>query len=132
MAIRALSLRFHLSEVFAGRPVKSSDLIDEPPSEGSVRFVLIKDLSQGKVGRVSSWLRPKLADMEKRWALLPSDVLVCKSGTIGKVALVRNGAVGSVAASGLYVLRPDQKRLDAGFCINQAQNTRVIYGYARD
>ena len=106
-----------VAEVFAGRAIKSSDLMDEPPSERAAGYVRIRDLNQGKVGRVSSWLRPELASVEQRWTLLPGDVLVSKSGTIGKTALVRNGAVGSVAAGGLYVLRADQKRLDASFLL---------------
>ncbi len=44
-------------------------------------------------------------------------MLVSKSGTIGKTALVRNGAAGAVAANGLYVLRSNQDRLDAGYLL---------------
>ncbi len=106
-----------VAQVFAGRSIKSADLLDEPPSERAVGYVRIKDLSQGRVGRASSWLRPDLAGQEQRWSLLPGDVLLSKSGTIGKSALVRNGAVGSIAANGLYVLRVDQERLDAGFLL---------------
>lgn len=106
-----------VAQVTAGRSIKSTDLLDEPPFERSVGYVRIKDLNQGKVGRTSSWLRPELASIEQRWALLPGDVLVSKSGTIGKAALVRNGAVGAIAANGLYVLRANQERLDAGFLL---------------
>lgn len=106
-----------VAKVSAGRSIKSADLLDEPPFERAVGYVRIKDLNQGKVGRTSSWLRPELVSLEQRWALLPGDVLVSKSGTIGKAALVRNGAVGAVAANGLYVLRVDQDRLDAGFLL---------------
>lgn len=106
-----------VAQVAAGRAIKSADLLDEPPLERSVGYVRIKDLTQGKVGRTSSWLRPEAVNMEQRWALLPGDVLVSKSGTIGKAAVVRNGAVGAIAANGLYVLRADQERLDAGFLL---------------
>ncbi len=106
-----------VAQVIAGRSIKSTGLMDDPPFERAVGYVRIKDLSQGKVGRVSSWLVPEQANQEQRWALLPGDVLLSKSGTIGKSALVRNGAVGSIAANGLYVLRVDQERLDAGFLL---------------
>lgn len=106
-----------VAKVTAGRAIKSADLLDEPPFERNVGYVRIKDLSQGRVGRASSWLRPELANTEQRWALLPGDVLLSKSGTIGKAALVRNGTVGAIAANGLYVLRADQERLDAGFLL---------------
>lgn len=104
-----------VAQVFAGRAIRSTDLLDAAPLDRAVGYVRIKDLAQGKVGRVSSWLRPDLAAVEQRWSLLPGDVLVSKSGTIGKAAVVRNGAVGSIAANGLYVVRPDAKNLDAGF-----------------
>jgi type I restriction enzyme M protein len=106
-----------VAKVSVGRSIKSSDLLDEPPFEHAVGYVRIKDLRQGKVGSISSWLRPELASLEQRWALLPGDVLISKSGTIGKAALVRNGAVGAIAANGLYVLRTDQDRLDAGYLL---------------
>ena len=111
-AVTALS---SVAQVMAGRAIKSADLMNEEPSGRAMGYVRIRDLIQGKVGRSTSWLRPELASIEQRWALLPGDVLVSKSGTIGKAALVRNGAVGAVAAYGLYVLRPNPERLDAGF-----------------
>ncbi|WFC14691.1 N-6 DNA methylase [Aeromonas salmonicida] len=112
--VRPLS---EVAEVTAGRSIKASDLLNAPPSNRAVGYVRIKNLSQGKVGRVSSWLRPEIADTERRWALLPGDVLVSKSGTIGKTALVRNSTMGSVAANGLYVLRTNSELLDAGFLL---------------
>ncbi|WP_186258571.1 N-6 DNA methylase [Burkholderia gladioli] len=106
-----------VAEIFAGRSIKSTDLLNEPPVGRPVGYVRIKDLNQGKVGRASSWLRSELADAEQRWALLSGDVLISKSGTIGKTAVVLNGAVGSVAANGLYVLRTHRDRLDSGFLL---------------
>jgi type I restriction enzyme M protein len=106
-----------VAQVIAGRSIKSIDLLDEPPSEQPIGYLRIKDLAQGKVGHVSSWLAPEIVDVEKRWALRPGDVLLSKSGTIGKAAMIRNGAIGSVAGNGLYVLRADQERLDPGFLL---------------
>lgn len=106
-----------VAKVFSGRSIKSADLMDRPHFERAVGYLRIRDLSSGKVGRASSWLRPELVSVEQRWALLPGDVLVSKSGTIGKSALVRNVAVGSIAANGLYVLRVNQERLDPSFLL---------------
>lgn len=106
-----------VAEVFSGRSIKSADLLDAPPNDQAVGYVRIKDLTQGKVGRVSNWLRPELARAEQPCTLLAGDVIVSRSGTIGKAALVRNGAVGAIASNGLYVLRADQERVDAGFLL---------------
>ncbi|MGJ5195202.1 N-6 DNA methylase [Bradyrhizobium sp. HKCCYLRH1030] len=112
-----------VAEITAGRSIKSADLWNEPPNEHPVGYIRIRDLNQGKVGNCSSWLAPDLAAVEQRFTLLPGDILLSKSGTIGKVAMVRNGAVGSIAANGLYVLRADQKRLDPGFLIAYLAST---------
>lgn len=108
-----------VAQVTAGHAIKSSDLLEEPPepsgSGPAVPYLRIKDLQQGKVARATSWVRPELAGVEQRWALIPGDVLLSKSGTIGKAAIVRNGAAGAIAGNGLYVLRADPQRLDAGF-----------------
>ena len=55
--------------------------------------------------------------MEPSWRLRPADVVLSKSGTIGKAGIVRNGAVGAVAANGLYVIRADQALLDPNFLV---------------
>lgn len=106
-----------VADIFAGRSIKKADLLDEPPFEREVGYVRIRDLRQGKVGHVSSWLQPNVAGMEQRWTLHEGDVLVSKSGTIGKSAMVHNGAVGYVAANGLYVLRPHKNMLHEGFLL---------------
>jgi len=115
----AISMLKDVAQVTAGRAVRSADLLDEPPTPAErgpvLPYLRIKDLQKGKVARATSWLRPELASVERRWALVPGDVLLSRSGTIGKAAIVRNGAVGAIAGNGLYVLRADPHRLDAGF-----------------
>lgn len=108
-------------QVTAGRAIRSADLLEEPPGPSergpAVAYLRIRDLQKGKVGRSTSWLRPELAVAEQRWAVMAGDVLLSKSGTTGKAAIVRNGTAGSVAGNGLYVLRADPQRLDAGFLL---------------
>lgn len=112
-----------VAEVTAGRAIRSADLLDEPPSPSeparALPFVRIKDLQQGRVGRATRWVRPELTSIEQPYALMPGDVLLSKSGTIGKVGLVSNGAVGAIACSGFYVLHSnhlaDQLPIDPAF-----------------
>ncbi len=115
----SIALLKDVAQVTAGRAIKSADLLEEPPGLSepglAVPYLRIKDLHQGRVARATSWLRPELAGVEQRWAVMPGDVLLSKSGTIGKAAIVRNGAAGAIAGNGLYVLRADPQRLDAGF-----------------
>ena len=104
--------------MMTGRAIKSADLLEHPEIDSpSMGYIRIKDLNNGKVGRPSSWVCAPVAAAERRWTLRSGDILLSKSGTIGKAAIVRNGTVGALAANGLYVLRTDQERLDAGFLI---------------
>ena len=115
----AIGMLKDVARVTAGRAIRSADLLDEPPAPfdrgSALPYLRIKDLQKGKGAHATSWVRPELAAVEQRWALMPGDVLLSKSGTIGKAAIVRNGAVGAIAGNGLYVLRADPQRLDAGF-----------------
>lgn len=105
-----------VAEVIAGRAIKSKDLTDEPNGQRPIGYLRIKDIGPQKVAmRPSRWLSETVQGVERQWALRPGDVLLSKSGTIGKAGLVRNGAVGSIAASGLYVLRVNPEWLDPGY-----------------
>jgi type I restriction enzyme M protein len=126
-------------EIMLGRQIRATDLVDELPnlsrSPGQqklfaelepktrqqslfepvepIPYIRIKDINKGQANKGSSWVSPAAASgVEGHWKLRAGDVLLSKSGTIGKVGVVRNGSVGAVAASGLYVLRTVGDRLD--------------------
>lgn len=84
--------------------------------DAAIPYIRIKDINKGQATKGSTWIVPDAASkIESQWKLLAGDILLSKSGTIGKVGVVRNGAVGAVAASGLFVLRTDGDRLDPHF-----------------
>jgi len=127
-------------QILSGRSFPKTQLLDSPPyremgieqqslfpEKNLVRqqslfdvhvvpYVRIKDVRRGQATKGSSWLsEDAAASIDTRWKLRAGDVLLSKSGTIGKAGVVRNGAVGAVAASGFFVLRSDQNRLDPHF-----------------
>jgi type I restriction enzyme M protein len=104
-----------VAEISVGRHVKSKELWDQPQNNRSLGYVRIRDLQKGTVGRWTSWLNPDLYVAERRRALRTGDVLVSKSGTIGKSAIVRDDIDDAIAASGLYVVRAHQERLNPEF-----------------
>jgi type I restriction enzyme M protein len=105
-----------VAEVFAGTSIKSLDLRDEPLNEEAPGYLRIRDIGDGKIHKPSSWVDPVVAaGVPSKARLLPADLLFSKSGTIGKTAIVRNGAVGSIAASGLYIIRTRRNRIDPNF-----------------
>jgi len=106
------------AQIVAGRSINARELTDEPEGERPVSYIRIKDIQNGVVSKGSSWVRAAaLHGIDPQWRVLAGDVLLSKSGTIGKVGIVRNGALSGVVANGLYVVRVDQSRLDPGFLI---------------
>jgi type I restriction enzyme M protein len=126
--------------ILSGRAVKSDELIDEPPvrlSPGQtslfperqvmqkslfetpvIPYIRIQDIRQGQATKGSSWLtREAASSVDAKAKLKTGDVLLSKSGTIGKAGVVRNGGVGAVAANGFFILRPDLNRLDPQFLL---------------
>lgn len=113
--IAALS---NCAEILPGRSFPATDLVEQPVTEEPAVYVRIKDIQKSVASKGSHWISPKASHkIEIRWRLLAGDVLLSKSGTIGKVGIVRNGAVGGVATSGLYVIRVNQDRIDPGFLL---------------
>jgi len=106
------SLR-ELCEISAGRTIPSANLIDEPIDQNPIPYLRIGDIDQGQANKGKSWLgRDVIHGLPPRHRLRAGDVLVSKSGTIGKIGIVRNGAVGGIASGGLMVLRSDLGQLD--------------------
>jgi type I restriction enzyme M protein len=129
-------------EIFGGRSIKSADLSDdlfqssqdkkknkvESISEiktyttnsnelgetySEIPYIRIKDIQYDQVIKGSSWLTADSGEfLRSEWKLRSDDVLLSRSGTIGKAGVVRKDAVGGVAASGLLVLRPEPGRLN--------------------
>lgn len=129
-------------KVMAGRSMPSENLLDYAPfltdlaeqvlqpgkdksipekdklKHQDVPYVRIKDIQHGYASKASSWLTPEAASgVDPKWKLKSGDILISKSGSIGKVGLVRNGAVGAIAASGLVILRVDQDLIDPHFLL---------------
>jgi type I restriction enzyme M protein len=100
----------------SGIAIKSAELVDFTPSENAVPYIRIGDILLGQTGKARSWLMSEATNrVGLRYRLRAGDVLVSRSGTIGKVGVVRNGAVGGVASNGFFVLSPEESRLDPHF-----------------
>ncbi len=78
----------------------------EESAPSPVPYIRIRDINQGQTLPGSSWLSEQaILKLDPKRKLRLGDLLISKSGTIGKTGIVRNGAVGGVAASGFFVLR---------------------------
>lgn len=147
--------------ILSGKSVKSDQLLDAPPpgfeeqpeqvslfpdrqmqaNQSSlfefprIAYIRIRDIQNGQATKGTSWLSAEAAaGVDSRLKLKNGDVLISKSGTIGKSGVVRNGAVGGIAANGLVVLRPQQDKLDPHFLsayINSVESREWLDDRAR-
>jgi len=102
-------------------PQRPFDFADTP-----IPYVRIKDVQKGEAARGSSWLMPAAASsVDPKWKLRAGDILLSKSGTIGKAGIVRNGAVGAIAASGFFVLRVKEDVVDPHYLLAYLQSNEV-------
>jgi len=96
------------------------------PDVSLINYIQIWNLKDKKKDETSarhslgrrSWLSAEAAaTVDPKWKLRVGDVLLCKSGSIGKADIVRDGEIAAIASERLFVLRPDQDRLDPDFLL---------------
>jgi type I restriction enzyme M protein len=93
-----------------------------------VPYIRIRDVSNGVAAIGSAWVkREAVRSIDPKWKLKHGDILVSKSGTIGKTGIVRNGAVGGLAASSFFVLRVSDEMLDPHFLIAYLNSSEVRF-----
>lgn len=88
-------------------------------------YIRIGDVQNGQATRGSSWLMADAASsVDSNRKLRAGDILLSKSGTIGKSGIVRNGAVGGIASSGFFVLRVNEG-IDPHFLLAYLQSNEA-------
>lgn len=88
-----------------------------------IPYIRIRDVQSNDVSRGSAWLSLDVGQAtEARSRLRAGDILLTKSGTTSKSGMVRNGAVGGVAAAGLFVLRTDGDIVDPHYLLAYLQS----------
>lgn len=115
------ALNIHENKAVAAHKIPmptSSAYSDRPENEERMPYVRINDIQHGWVNKVSAWITSQGGEhKDSRRKLKSGDILVSKSGMIGKAGMVRNGGIGGIASSSLVVLRPDSSRLDPHFLL---------------
>ncbi len=102
--------------VTAGANVKSVDMLNAP-GENTVPFIRVKDIERGVVSKGSVWIEVGNKSVPSGHLLRGGDILLSKSGTIGKSGIVRNGAIGAIASSGLYEIHVVSDQLDPNYLL---------------
>lgn len=102
--------------VTAGANVRSADMLSTP-GDNTVPFIRVKDIERGVVSKGSVWVEVGNKAMPSGHLLRGGDILLSKSGTIGKSGIVRNGAIGAIASSGLYEIHVVSDQLDPNYLL---------------
>ena len=97
-----------LAQTNLGRMVRSSELTD---IENSYGYIRIRDINSLKVKAVTSWLPEEIALINHKSQLFEGDILLSKTGTIGKLALIDRESEGAFAGSNFYILRTNKAKV---------------------
>jgi type I restriction enzyme M protein len=139
-------------EISGGRSIRAEDLRSSPPrsnfvpsgallfpevelaeinpqgvfdfADVPIPYIRIRDVQKGVASRASSWLSPPTASsVDARWKLRSGDILLSKSGTIGKAGIVCSGAIGGIAAHGFFVLKVKDTSVDPQYLLAYLQSS---------
>lgn len=95
-----------VAEIFAGISYSAKELLAGRYNPGAVGLLRVTEVKDGDTLPPVRFLTPEAARAASPDRhLRAGDVTLTRSGTIGRAAVIANGAVGCVAASGLAVLR---------------------------
>jgi type I restriction enzyme M protein len=103
------------ARLLAGRDIPGARPCEGAVPEGSVPYVRIQDIRNGVVTPGAKCLPPGALKPGDERCLTAEDVLVSRSGTIGKTGRVGREVVGGLPSGGLHLIRADRERLDPDF-----------------
>ena len=96
-------------------------------ADEAIPYIRISDIQKHQYTRSSMWLAPETAaNLDPKYRLKSGDLLVSRSGTIGKSAIVTNNAVGGVASGSLFVVQRREDSIDPNFLLAYLQSNEVI------
>ncbi|GAL09270.1 hypothetical protein JCM19233_235 [Vibrio astriarenae] len=91
-----------IAQINTGKSVRSTEQTVEETPYGYIR---IRDVEDFKIQRFTTWLQEDLAHAYSDNQLYKGNILISKTGTIGKLALVDEKGVGAFAGNNFYILR---------------------------
>lgn len=105
-----------LAKIRAGFHVKKSHLASEGRPDNAIGYFRIADLSNGRANRPKLWLPYNHPGISQH-RLSVGDILLSRSGTVDKAAVLRGDELPAIAGGGLYVVRVDEERIDPYFLV---------------
>ncbi|WP_338518433.1 N-6 DNA methylase [Alteromonas gracilis] len=96
-----------VAQINTGRTIRAIDLLDTETPFGYIR---IRDVANYRVGQPTKWLSDELAITHLKHQLTKNSILLSKTGTIGKLALIDKKSERFFAGSNFFVLRVNQAK----------------------
>lgn len=97
-----------LAQIQIGRPFKATEITENKNDFGYIR---IRDVENLKVINITSWVNEYVAEYLAEYRLFKDDILISKTGTIGKLAIIDNDSEGYFAATNFYVLKVNKSKV---------------------
>lgn len=103
-----------VAQINTGKSVKSTEQTDIKNSYGYIR---IRDIENFKIQKFTTWLQEDLARAYSGSRLNKGNILISKTGTIGKLALVDDNGDGAFAGNNFYVLRINSAKVSPEYLL---------------
>jgi hypothetical protein len=91
--------------VFSGVPLRGA-------KQGKARVMRLSDLSDLKAGRIPNLAVGELPDVARASAIQEGDLIVAARGSSTDVCLATEPVIGAFISLDLYLVRPDQTKID--------------------
>jgi type I restriction enzyme M protein len=106
------------ADLKVGLYVQKKDVVDDPPQDDPLAYFRIGDIQKAVAATTRSWVERSAAlRIDPSRFLRGGDVLLSRSGTVGKAGIVHGLQSRAIAGGGLYVVRVDARQLDPAFLV---------------
>ena len=103
-----------VAQINTGKSVRSSEQTD---IENPYGYIRIRDIENFKIQKITTWLQEDLARAYSGNRLNKGNILISKTGTIGKLALVDDNGDGAFAGNNFYVLRVNSAKVSPEYLL---------------
>ncbi|MUJ23122.1 N-6 DNA methylase [Aliivibrio fischeri] len=103
-----------VAQINTGKSVRSTEQTEIKNPYGYIR---IRDVEHFRIQKITTWLQRDLARAYSRNQLYKGNILISKTGTIGKLALVDDKSEGSFAGNNFYVLRINSAKVSSEYLL---------------
>ena len=103
-----------VAQINTGKSVRSSEQTD---TENPYGYIRIRDIENFKIQKVTTWVQEELARAYYDNKLYKGNILISKTGTIGKLALVDVIGEGAFAGNNFYVLRINSAKVSPEYLL---------------